>query len=406
MHFTKPARELIHAALLAAFGACLLAGAPELRAGQLDIVSVTATGFGSSAASATVDAVRNGVASVNGERIESTERVRKSSTSSTGVEAQSSRTIDDDIRRTTNGVVKSWRALSTQPSNGGYQATVQVGVVVLRQSEQMKRIKIAVVPSHGQADANTAAIVDGITTDLVESRKFAILDRQQKEAIEAQMSQIRAGTQIEDFARLSSGVAPDFLTIVTTGTSAGSGDGATQIRAQIQVIDYSSRQIKFAEQKSINVKAGDRFPTNKRLLGVAHTLSRDLLQSIYPPLVVGHDNGTLTIAEGSSYFKVGDKCSVRLIESTLKDPYTKEFLGYKSSEVGTATITYSDARVSQATLDNPQPLDAGKVAARKYQAWRVASSASDIFNSMSADMSGHPDTGHAHAESHSIESDY
>src|SRR3984893_8001127 len=111
MHCTKPARELIHAALLAAFGACLLAGAPEPRAGQIDIVSVTATGFGSSAASATVDAVRNGVASVNGERIESTERVRKSSTSSTGVEAQSSRTIDDDIRRPTNSVVKSWPAL-------------------------------------------------------------------------------------------------------------------------------------------------------------------------------------------------------------------------------------------------------------------------------------------------------
>ena len=204
------------------------------------------------------------------------------------------------------------------------------------------------------------------------------------------MAQIRAGTQIEDFARLSSGVAPDFLAIVTMKTDAGAVEGATQIRAQIQVIDYSSRQIKFAEQKSINVKAGDRFPTDKRLLGVAHTLSRDLLQSIYPPLVVGNDNGTLTIAEGSSYFKVSNKCSVRLIESTLKDPYTKEFLGYKSSEVGTATITYSDARVSQATLDNPQPLDAGKVAARKYQAWRVAASANDMFNSMWPTWAGIP----------------
>lgn len=60
----------MQSALLAAFGACLLVGAPELPAGQLDVVSVTATGFGSSAAAATVDAVRNGVASVNGERIE------------------------------------------------------------------------------------------------------------------------------------------------------------------------------------------------------------------------------------------------------------------------------------------------------------------------------------------------
>ncbi|WP_159834718.1 hypothetical protein [Burkholderia sp. 8Y] len=396
---------MIQMTVLAAF-ACFFGAAHGAHAGQLEVVSVTATGFGSSAASATVDAVRNGVASVNGERIESTERLTKSSTSSTGAATQSSRSIDEDIRRTTNGVVKSWRALSTQPADGGYQATVQVGVAVLKQSEQMKRIKIAVVPSHGQADASTAAIVDAITTDLVESRKFAILDRQQKEAIEAQMAQIRAGTQIEDFARLSSGVAPDFLAIVTTRTNAGSGEGTTQIRAQLQVIDYSSRQIKFAEQKSINVKGNDRLPAVKRLLGVAHALSGDLLQSIYPPLVVGNDNGTLTIAEGSSYFKVGDKCAVRLIESTLKDPYTKEFLGYKSSEVGTATITYSDARISQATLDHSQPLDAGTVAARKYQAWRVAASANDLFNSLAADMGGRPAPGHAQAESHSIESDY
>lgn len=101
----------MRAAVLAAIGTCLLSCAPKLHAGQLDVVSVTATGFGTSAAAATVDAVRNGVASVNGERIESTERVRKYSTSATGVDTQSSRTIDEDIRRTTNGVVKSWRAV-------------------------------------------------------------------------------------------------------------------------------------------------------------------------------------------------------------------------------------------------------------------------------------------------------
>ncbi|MFP3557225.1 hypothetical protein SB861_41960 [Paraburkholderia sp. SIMBA_049] len=372
----------------------------------MNVVSVTSTGFGSNAPAATVDAVRNGVASVNGERMESTERVMKSSMSATGKETQNSRTIDEDIRRTTNGVVKSWRALSTQPAEGGFQATVQVSVVVLRQSEQLKRMKIAVVPTHVPADLNTATLVDGITTDLVESRKFAILDRQQQEAIEAQMARIRASTQIEDFARLSSGVAPDYLAIVTTESSAAPGEGAMQIRAKLQVIDYSSRQIKFAEQKSITVKTADKFPTSKRLAAMSHTFARDLLESIYPPLVVGNDSGTLTIAEGASYFKVGDKCSVRLIERALKDPYTKEFLGYKSTEVGTATITYSDARISQATLDSAETLEADKVAARKYQVWRVAASASDIFNSMSADMGGHPEAGHPKQEHQSIEADY
>jgi len=51
----------MQATVLAAIGACLLSCATRLHAGQLDVVSVTATGFGTSIASATVDAVRNGV---------------------------------------------------------------------------------------------------------------------------------------------------------------------------------------------------------------------------------------------------------------------------------------------------------------------------------------------------------
>ena len=48
----------MQAAVLAAIGACLLSCATRLHAGQLEVVSVTATGFGTSTASATVDAVR------------------------------------------------------------------------------------------------------------------------------------------------------------------------------------------------------------------------------------------------------------------------------------------------------------------------------------------------------------
>jgi len=150
---------------------------------------------------------------------------------------------------------------------------------VLRRSEQMNRIKIAVVPSRGQADSNTAALVDGIATDLVESRKSPFSTGKQMQAIEAQMAQIRAGTQIEDFARLSSGVAPDFLAIVTTGTGAASARArrrfARNFRSSIIRAGRSS-----SPSKNRSRSRRDTFPTSKRLLGVAHTLSRDLLQSI------------------------------------------------------------------------------------------------------------------------------
>ncbi|WP_158905901.1 hypothetical protein [Burkholderia sp. L27(2015)] len=382
-----------------------LFGLSSSYAGQLEVVSVTSSGFGTNAAAATVDAVRNGVASVNGESIASSQRLTSSSISSTDQQTQKSRTINDDIQETTHGVVKSWRTISTVSVDGGFQSTVQVGVVVLRQSAQLDRIKLAVVPSHTPTDELTGTLVDDITANLVESRKFAILDRQQNEAIGRQLAKIRSGTEIEDLARLSSGVAPDDLAIVTIN-SAPMQSGATQVRGEIQVIDYSSRQVKFAEQKSFTVKSSDTFPIHNRLAAMAKTLSRDLLQTIYPPLVVGDDSGVLTIAQGSNYFNVGDKCSIKEVDGALRDPYTKEFLGYKSADVGTATITYTDSRISQATLDTQQTLDTHKVAARKYQVWRIAASADDMFKSMSADMGMAAGPKKAKERSEQSESDY
>lgn len=384
----------------------LLVRLSNLYAAQLDIVPVTSTGFGANAAFATVDAVRNGVASVNGESIESSEHLNRSSTSSTGQQTQNSRTIDDDIQRATHGVVKSWRTISTVSVDGGFQSTVQVNVVVLRQSEQLKRIRIAVVPAHAPADEITGALVDDITANLVESRKFAILDQQQNEAIGRELTKIRSDGQIEDLARLTpAGVAPEYLAIVTTHSSLTQG-GANQVNGELQVIDYSSRQIKFAERKSFTIKNADTFPTSKRVAAMSQTLARDLLQTIYPPLVVGDDSGVLTIAQGWNYFRVGDKCSVMVVDGALRDPYTKEFLGYKSVDAGTATITYTDSRISQARIDGQDPLDPAKVAGRKYQVWRIAASADEVFKSMSTDMGINGSTVDHGQHNQSIDSDY
>jgi hypothetical protein len=382
-----------------------LSGCLRARAGELDVVSVTSTGFGANASAATVDAVRNSVASVNGESIASSEQLKTTETSSTDQQTQKSRTIDDDIQRTTHGVVKSWQPISTVSVDGGFQSTVKVNVVVLRQSAQLKRIKLAVVPSHSPADDTTDALVDGIAANLVESRKFAILDRRQNEAIARQLASIRSSSEIQDLARVSTGVAPDYLVIVTTDSPPMQG-GAAQVQGEVQVIDYSSRQIKFAEQKSFAVKNSDTFPIAKRLASMSKTLSRDLLQAIYPPLIVGDDGGVLTIAQGSNYFNVGDKCSIREVDGALIDPYTKEPLGSKSTEVGTATITYVDPRISQATLNSQQPLDPRKVAARKYQIWRIAASADDLFKSMSAEMGMSASPKETKAPTEQSDSDY
>ena len=77
-----------------------LFGLSSSYAGQLEVVSMTSSGFGANTAAATVDAVRNGVASVNGESMASSQHLASTSISSTDQQTQKSKTIDDDIQQT------------------------------------------------------------------------------------------------------------------------------------------------------------------------------------------------------------------------------------------------------------------------------------------------------------------
>jgi len=102
--------SLLTSILRSACGWVLAAAATLAGAQQITIVSVTANGFGKTEAEAMTSAVINGVAQVNGEAIASSMRVKSTSTSS-DAGTSGERTIEKDIARRTQGVVKSWRKI-------------------------------------------------------------------------------------------------------------------------------------------------------------------------------------------------------------------------------------------------------------------------------------------------------
>jgi hypothetical protein len=361
------------------FGLLLAATASLVGAQQITIVAVTANGFGKTEAEAMTSAVINGVAQVNGEAVAASMRVKSTSTSS---EAGSTgeRTIEKDIARHTQGAVKSWRKISLEPAaGGGFSASASVNVAVLNRSQQLSRMKLAVVPSRGGDPKFTADLAEEVVQQLTNSRKFAIMDRKNNEAIADQMQRIaRGGGAIEDRVRLTSEVAPDYLAIVTTEW-VGKGSARQALVGRLEIVDYATRQVKFSEKKSFPLKPDDEASNARRVAMLAKGLSRAVLQAVYPPTVVGYEDNEISIAQGSDFFSMGDKLVVKRMGNALRDPHSGEFLSYEHSDIGRAEVTYVDARITKAKLTGQVPIDQKQVSNRKYQVARTGESNGDFF---------------------------
>lgn len=363
-----------------AVGTILWLTACVASAQQVMIVSVTANGYGRSESLALTDAVINGVAQVNGETVAASMRVTTTSTANSSGSESGSRTIEEDIQRRTRGVVKAWKPVSVKATGSGdFSATAQVSVAVLKRSEQLKRMKLAVVPSRRGDAALSATLADEVVTNLTTSRKFAIMDRKNNDAIANQFNRIRAGTgAIEDQVRLTGEMAPDFLVVVTL-EQVGQNSAKPSAVGSLEVIDYSSRQVKFSEKKSFPLKVGDDTSNRRRIGMLGKGLSRAVVQTVYPPIVVGIDEGHITIGQGSDFFNKGDVLIVKKMGKGIRDPHTGEFLSTEQAEVGKAEVTYVDERIARAKVSGAIQLDPKLIADKKYQVWRTGESTDDFF---------------------------
>lgn len=352
---------------------------------QIQIVSVTASGFGKTEAEALSDAVFNGVAQVNGEAVASSMRIKTTATSSSDGAAGSStmsRSIEEDISRKTKGVVKSWRKISAEISPAGdYSASAAVDVVVLKRSEQLKRIKLAVVPSNTGDQRQTLSLVNDLTQQLTTSRKFALMDRKNSAQIESQLARIRRGGLLEDSVRLSAEVAPDFIAVVSVSMTTRA-DGKQTAFGALEIIDYSTRQIKLSEKKSLPLKNGDETSNTRRIALLGKSLSRAVIQTLYPPIIIGQDSGHITIGQGSDFFAMGDKLVIKKMGPTLRDPHTGEYLSQDHTDIGTATVTYVDSRIARAKVAGRADIDMRHLAKQGYQVWRTGENSADLFGSL------------------------
>ena len=367
----------------------LAAGIPNaVFAQKISSVSVSATGVGANADDAVTRALTRAISQVNGEAVASSmklssktdETSRANSDGTVSNSFSDSESLEQKIESKTKGVVKTWKLLSTrQLSSGEVETSITAEVFVLERSKQLDRLKIAVVGGQRSNTEFAKLVLGYVTDDLVKSRKLAVMDRKNAGPIEAQISRIRGGGgAIEDQLRLSAELAPDLLAILSTEI-VGKDTPRQRVVVSFELIDYASRQVKFSEKKSRLVRPDSYSRIDMMARGVAKGLYRTVLQTAFPPIVVGIDGNLMTVAQGRDFFSVGDKVRIKLQGESVRDPHTGEFLSYMYRDVGDAVITFADSRISQAKLSGRLDLDANQILKGKVQVFRIGDEPSALF---------------------------
>lgn len=359
------------------------------------IVPVRSYGQGATEASAVKDAIVQAIGQVTGEWVKASTSISlRDSESSTG-KGEHSATIDSKIDSLIRGVVKSSQTVSVDkdPSTGLFKSIVDAKIASYKQSAQLKRVKLAIVLSAqalpkelaGNGIEFAQALQNGVSDQLVSSRKFAVLDRKELNSVQSEFNQIRSGkTGVEEMVRLQSAAVADFLVILSVENFGTSQSALGSIRARSTgraiVLDYASGQIRQSVSGTTTkiLKTSSVSPIAQQLGAV---LAQQIIENVFPAKVIGIDGNALTISAGNTQFQIGDSVQIYQRGRPLTDPDTGESLGFSETPWSRGVVTQVTSQVSVVTVEQALPVQMPKqvLVARRIDDRELNSSTKVIF---------------------------
>ena len=345
---------------------------------QLEFVNVETKGVGDSLQEAVNTAVAEAIGRVNGKSVAATNAINKiteSASDGKNKSFQSSTNMQRQFSEATNGVVDSYQVLSeTQNGRGQYVVTVNAKIAKLKLSASASRLKIAVLPFAG-SDRFARNFSDALVGKLVGSRRFTVLDRQNMADIagERSVAATNSLTPVSELARLGSTLTADYIIVGKVE------DVASQIRevyfptikktfkipegkatVNFKIIDVATSQVKFADNAILGfdresfekaMGAGMRPNADIAMAEIASSkIGTQILDAIYPIMVVAVNRGVLTLNQGGDLVEAGAVYGVYERGPKVYDPYTKESLGRSESKVGELKVERVTPKMSSASL--------------------------------------------------------
>lgn len=365
--------------------------------GNTEIVKVEVEGFGDSLQSAIDRGLSEAMGRVNGRSIESEVVSKNSETLNVKNQTEdyfSSSEYQDQIKSKTKGVVESYQLISSNKSSDGlYTAKLQVSIVKFKASKSSNRKRIAVLPLQsrnrcckvGDTTLNEGPVAEELTASissyLVQSRKFTVLDRAYEGQTGSEQSRLASDdVPITELAKLGQELVADYVLVGTINNiflreqtrklstvdkviKSVAGNASISYR----IIDVPTGQIKFSQtfnkdlRGSVKSLSDPMVASMEAVTVVADAIGIKILEAIYPFVVEKIEGDKVVIGTGGDVIKVGDQYRLIQYGQKIIDSYTKESLGKKEKIIGMVEITEVTPKMSYAKILNTSVKDLGSI---------------------------------------------
>ena len=323
-------------------------------------------GYGSSYEEAVNKALADAISKMYGGKLAVGSKLSTAYTK-TNDKQQLQKSYNEEIARISGGTFDSYEVISNSKQGDEHKV-----VVLIKKTTTTKKYK-----APGQSASNRRSITvfnatpdvdkrgignnlqQQIITDLLQSRKFNVLERDTPGYYEMEKSLIKSGNAASDEVyKLKNVLATDYILLfsisdINGGAKKSNLTGKTKIEAEIKVdyrvLLFATRQIKFSNTLVMKTTIKDNSITADTALieQIAGRISSDILNAIYPLKVASVENGEVVF---SQTLNQGDAYECFALGKAIKDSYTKETTGRVETKSGDIEVVRSTPKLSYAKI--------------------------------------------------------
>jgi curli biogenesis system outer membrane secretion channel CsgG len=378
------------------------AAPPTPDVGKVESVKVKAEGLGASPGEAMSQALKMALLQVNGATIQSSSVTAKYGLDvSLGQDSASLRAnaFAEVIKQKSGGVIQSLHVVSleepTEKTPGRYKYSIEADIAKFKPSADMQKIKVVVGPVRFEqaslpmgdksvpAAEVAATLRQRISDALVQTGRFAVLDRELSPEIEQELGMISSGqAPSAELSKLSQAASADLVWSARVSNFAYNRHARQLRTSNRELVSYSGGWA--ISQKLVNV-ATRQVMSSESLRGAApeteattlgtgvdggkvmtdmsdelvKSVVSSLLQRTFPLVVVGRDGTNVVLSQGGQAVREGARYSIVTMGQEMKDPQTGQSLGRMESpccdlvvDRVTPNLSYGHLENVRASLDN------------------------------------------------------
>ena len=323
-------------------------------------------GYGSSYEEAVNKALADAISKMYGGKLAVGSKLSTDYTK-TNDKQQLQKSYNEEIARISGGTFDSYEVISNSKQGDEYKV-----VVLIKKTTTTKKYKApgqsasnrrSITVFNATPDINKRGIGNNlqqqIITDLLQSRKFNVLERDTPGYYEMEKSLIKSGDAASDeIYKLKNVLATDYILLfsisdINGGAKKSNLTGKTKVEVEMKVdyrvLLFATRQIKFSNTLVMKTTIKDDSITADTALieQIAGRISSDILNAIYPLKVASVENGEVVF---SQTLNQGDTYECFALGKAIKDSYTKETTGRVETKSGDIEVVRSTPKLSYAKI--------------------------------------------------------